>query len=165
MLKLLGIVLWILGDLFCIRYFNEKEKQKSEALEEMLLFLRTVHCDVNEWKLPLEEAFFRQKDNGKYRNLLWEEFCKNKEQLGIRKALLSAVEESLSFHEDAKKLLTEYLSQLGKLKKEPAEELYQRVRSLLEDHLKQEKERFQARKKLMTGCVGGVSTMAVILLL
>lgn len=165
MLKLIGIVLWLLGDFFCIRYLNEKEKQKSEVLEEMLLFLQTVNCDVNEWKLPLEEAFFRQKDNGKYRKLLWNEFCKTKDQMGIRKALLCAVEESLPLENAPKKLLTEYLSQLGKLKKEPAEELYQRVRSLLEDYLKKEREHFYSRKKLITGCVGGISTMAAILLL
>lgn len=164
MLKLAGVLFWILGDWYLLRHLIGKEKQKADALEEMLLFLRILNCDVNEWKLPLEEALSRQKADGTYRKLLWEEFCLQKEQKGIRSGLLSAVQLSLPVTPAVKQLLNEYLSQLGRLKKEPAEELYQRVRSLLEEQLKQEKEALSTRQRLIFGFVGSVSTITMILL-
>lgn len=163
MIQLFGVVLWILGDIFLIRLLNEEKKQRLTALEEMLLLLRELDCDVNEWKLPLEEAFYRQKDCGIYRNKLWKSYCRHKKE-SVRKGLILAVN-CLPADETVKKLLTEYFSQLGKLKKEPAQELYQRVRRLLEAHLEEQKAVFSSRQKVTAGFVGGISTVAAILLL
>lgn len=163
MIQLFGVVLWILGDFFLIHSLNEETKKQLSALEEMLTFLRELDCDVNEWKLPLEEALFRQKDNGIYRKKLWETYCRNKKE-SVRNGIVSAVA-CLPADETVKKLLTEYFSQLGKLKKEPAQELYQRVRGLLEAHLQEQKTVFSTRRKVTAGFVGGISTVAAILLL
>lgn len=164
-MKLWGLLLFLWGDLSLIFYLNESSRQPIIALEETLPFLTNLHWDVNEWKIPLEEAIQRQQNTGRYIAKLQEIFQEQKERLGIRNALLSGVEKVLPLNTDIKELLAHYFSQLGKLKKEPLEEVYQRVRIALEEHLAQEKNRYQSRRKVTAGCVGCAGCVAAILLL
>lgn len=162
--KLLGVCLLILGSVSLIFHLNRQKKRRLDALSQTIDFLRNLTYDVNDWKLPLEEAVLK-RTNGLHFEGVKNVFLNEKDRLGIRKALLFAVENELFIEEPPKELVLRYLTGLGCEKKHTQEELYHRIQKQLEEYYAETKEETKTYRQLTVGTVGGISTAAIILLL
>ena len=164
-MKLFGACLMILGSFSLIFHLNRQKKQSLESLWEAMDFIRNLTFDVTNWKLPLEEAVLRRTAHANHLSELREEFLLKKEELGIRKALLLAIENKLSIEETAKDFILYYASELGCEKKDSFEELYHQVQAQLEDCYLTQKEEEKTYRQLTFGTVGGLCAAIIILLL
>lgn len=163
--KLLGVCLLVLGNVSLILHLNRQKRKRLDTLSETIDFLRNLTYDVNDWKLPLEEAILRRTMKNIHFTGVREVFLLQKDRLGIRKALLFALEKELFIDETPKELVLHYLTGLGCEKKHSAEELYRRVQKQLEEYYAEKKEETKTYRQLTVGTVGGISTAVIILLL
>ena len=163
MFKLLGFVLILIGDVFLNGHLSHKNKKKLNCLTEMILLLREVTFLIYDFKLPLEEAFRRQRELGEYSAYLWEQI-QTPTSDGIRAQLLKAVNILPLPDMSAKNTIIEYFRQLGKAPKEQTKEHYQTVNQKLEAIYRTKKEEFHKNNRILSGTVYAVSFVVAILL-
>lgn len=163
--KIFGVILMLCGTVSLILLLNRQKKKRLETLSALMEFLRNLTYDVTDWKLPLEEAVLRRLKGLFPLHDIRTRFLTEKDRLGIRKALLFAIETEASVETAPKELIVSYLSELGLEKRTPTEELYHRVQTRLEEYYIEEKEECKAHRQLTVGTVGGISAAAMILLL
>ena len=165
MIKLLGACLFLLGGVFLTTHLNHEKKKQLSLLLETIDFLRRLTSAVNNWKLPMEEAIIQSTKDCAVLLPLQEQFFIEKEQIGIRKALLSAAEKKLAIPPVPKKTVLYYLSKLGTEKEAPAMELYHRTQTELTQYYETKKEEAKTYYRLTSGIVGGSCAVITILLL
>ena len=165
MLKLIGVILVLAADFLVIKYISDKKKKEINFISDTLTFLKMLTINIKDYKRPLFEAVITTHGEiSKDIDSLITNFSIKDREVSIRESLISEFSKVSVLDHPTKKIILEYLHNVGRTTKEGMEDMLEMTAERLKNVLDEKTANEKKSKKLVSAGVYAVSILIMILL-